>query len=167
MKHLVSIEAVTKPFDGFWMKPAYRIPRGKFPIVQHFDTQVTAANEPITEMVVNSLITSPADGGKFASVSRSRSAASPGTAATASARVEISVDNGNTWQEAALGQDLGRFAFRAWSFPSCPRPASTRSWPAPATRSARPSREPDLTTRPAITTTSSPLTHYSRVRRLR
>jgi len=30
MKHLVSIEAAAKPFDGFWMKSAYRIPNGKF-----------------------------------------------------------------------------------------------------------------------------------------
>ena len=43
MKHLVSIEAATKPFAGFWMKSAYRIPTGKFPIVQHFETQMTAA----------------------------------------------------------------------------------------------------------------------------
>ena len=32
MKHVTSIKAVTKPFDGFWMKSAYRIPLGKFPI---------------------------------------------------------------------------------------------------------------------------------------
>src|SRR6516162_8778583 len=31
MKHLVSIDAVAKPFQGFWMKSAYRIPIGKFP----------------------------------------------------------------------------------------------------------------------------------------
>ena len=47
----------------------------------------------------------------------SRSAASPGTAATASARVEVSTDGGKTWQAATLGEDLGRFAFRTWSFP--------------------------------------------------
>ena len=31
MKHLDTIEAWTKPFAGFWMKSAYRIPNGKFP----------------------------------------------------------------------------------------------------------------------------------------
>ena len=36
MKHLDTIEAWTKPFTGFWMTGAYRIPTGKFPIVQHF-----------------------------------------------------------------------------------------------------------------------------------
>ena len=62
MKHLDTIEASTKPFAGFWMKSAYRIPTGKFPIVQHFLPQMTATNEPITEMVVNSMITAPQDG---------------------------------------------------------------------------------------------------------
>ena len=59
MKHLDSIEAWTKPFAGFWMKNAYRIPTQKFPIVQHFLTQQTATSEPITEMVINSMITAP------------------------------------------------------------------------------------------------------------
>jgi hypothetical protein len=45
---------VTKPFAGYWMKSAYRIPNGKFPIVQHFLSQMAAANEPITDMVINS-----------------------------------------------------------------------------------------------------------------
>jgi len=31
MKHLVSIQAIAKPFDGFWMRGAYRIPTGMFP----------------------------------------------------------------------------------------------------------------------------------------
>ena len=64
MKHVVSIEALTKPRTNFWMNPAYRIPLGKFPLVERFITQETAANTPITEMVVNSLITSHRDGAK-------------------------------------------------------------------------------------------------------
>src|SRR5262252_7388199 len=39
MKHIVSLRAVTKPFDGFWMKAAYRIPVGKFPVVARFISQ--------------------------------------------------------------------------------------------------------------------------------
>src|SRR5215831_5158915 len=62
MKHLVSIRAVMKPFDGFWMKSAYRIPTGKFPVVARFISQESEANTPITEMVVNSLLTSHRDG---------------------------------------------------------------------------------------------------------
>src|SRR5438105_2115345 len=64
MKHVTSITAVTKPQGGFWMNPAYRIPLGKFPLVARFASQDTDVNTPITEMVVNSLITSHADGGR-------------------------------------------------------------------------------------------------------
>ena len=30
--------------------------------------------------------------------------------------VAVSTDNGATWRETALGNDLGRFAFRSWSY---------------------------------------------------
>src|SRR5690348_14299357 len=63
VKHVTSIKAATKPETGFWMNPAYRIPVGKFPLVtRSFTSQETAASVPITEMVVNSLITSHVDG---------------------------------------------------------------------------------------------------------
>ena len=62
MKHVTSIQAVSKPYNGFWMERAYRIPKGKFPIVDRFISQETEANTPITEMVVNSLITNLQDG---------------------------------------------------------------------------------------------------------
>lgn len=57
MKHLVDINVVSRPFDGFWMKTAYRIPLGKFPLVDRFVSQESEKNTPITEMVMNSLIT--------------------------------------------------------------------------------------------------------------
>jgi hypothetical protein len=66
MKHITSITAVTKPEGGFWMNSAYRIPLGKFPIVARFTSQDTPVNTPITEMVVNSLITSHAQGANVA-----------------------------------------------------------------------------------------------------
>ncbi|MGH7248809.1 MAG: molybdopterin-dependent oxidoreductase, partial [Pseudomonadota bacterium] len=62
VKHITSITAVTRPFDGYWMKTAYRIPAGKFPLVARFISQETATTTPITGIVVNSLITSPIDG---------------------------------------------------------------------------------------------------------
>jgi sulfite dehydrogenase len=61
MKHLVSIDVLTRPLGGFWMNPAYRIPLGQFPMVARFTSQETATNTPITEMVINSLITSHAN----------------------------------------------------------------------------------------------------------
>jgi DMSO/TMAO reductase YedYZ molybdopterin-dependent catalytic subunit len=115
MKHVVRIDAVAKPFDGFWMKSAYRIPLGRFPVVARFASQETAVNAPITEMVVNALITSHADG---ANVPAGGSVAIGGVAWDAGygiSAVDISTDGGRTWTAAALGDDLGRFAFRPFS----------------------------------------------------
>src|SRR5258708_25619047 len=62
MKHVTSINAVTKQFSGFWMNPAYRIPLHAFPLVERFTSQDSAVSTPITEMVMNSLITSHTNG---------------------------------------------------------------------------------------------------------
>ena len=115
MKHVISITALTKPQGGFWMKPAYRIPVGKFPVVARFITQEDATSTPITEIVVNSLITSHRDGEK---IKRGRVTVS-GLAWDGGygiRTVEVSTDGGKTWSDAMLGQDLGRYAFRPWSF---------------------------------------------------
>jgi DMSO/TMAO reductase YedYZ molybdopterin-dependent catalytic subunit len=116
MKHLVTIDAVTKPFDGFWVKGAYRIPTGKFPIVQHFQTQMTAVNEPITEMVVNSLIAFPAEGQQVRVNEPVEILGIAWDGGYGIRRVEVSADGAKVWEEARLGPDLGRFAFRTWTF---------------------------------------------------
>jgi DMSO/TMAO reductase YedYZ molybdopterin-dependent catalytic subunit len=115
MKHLTNINVLTKPQGGFWMKPAYRIPVGKFPVVARFITQEDAASTPITEMVVNSLITSHRDGNKISrgKVTVSGLAWDGGYGIN---KVDVSSDGGKTWNSATLGQDLGRYAFRPWSF---------------------------------------------------
>jgi DMSO/TMAO reductase YedYZ molybdopterin-dependent catalytic subunit len=120
MKHLNSIEASTKPFDGFWMKSAYRIPTGKFPVVQHFQSQMTAANEPITEILVNSLITAPADGHRMTAAETAEIRGLAWDGGYGIHRVEISVDGGKVWREAELGHDFGRFSFRAFRFAFTP-----------------------------------------------
>src|SRR5215467_8845356 len=115
MKHIVTINALTQPQGGFWMNPAYRIPLGKFPLRDRFTSQENATSTPITEMVVNSLITSHRDGAKInaGKVTVSGIAWDGGYGVSA---VQVSTDGGKTWTSATLGQDLGRFAFRPWSF---------------------------------------------------
>jgi DMSO/TMAO reductase YedYZ molybdopterin-dependent catalytic subunit len=122
MKHLTSIRVVSQPFKGFWMASAYRIPKGKFPIVDRFLTQETETNTPITEMVVSSLITNLHQGsvlpaGKPAVV---RGVAWDGGYGTR--EVEVSVDGGASWRPADLGPDLGRFSWRQWTY-AIPSPA--------------------------------------------
>jgi hypothetical protein len=115
MKHLISVTALTKPQGGFWMNPAYRIPVGMFPLVARFVSQENATSTPITEIVVNSLITSHADGAKVKAGNNTVSglAWDGGYGITG---VAASTDGGETWSAATLGEDLGRYAFRPWSF---------------------------------------------------
>jgi DMSO/TMAO reductase YedYZ molybdopterin-dependent catalytic subunit len=116
VKHVTSIRAVTKPERGFWMNPAYRIPLGKFPLVSRFTTQDTATNTPITEMVVNSLITSHEDGARIKAGSTVHVGGIAWDGGYGIRTVEVSTDDAKSWAPAALGQDLGRFAFRPFSF---------------------------------------------------
>jgi sulfite dehydrogenase len=115
IKHVTKIDALTKPQGGFWMNPAYRIPLGKFPIRDRFITQETDANTPITEIVVNSLITSHREGAKVKAgkVTVSGLAWDGGYGIRT---VDVSTDGGKTWSSATLGQDLGPYAFRTWNF---------------------------------------------------
>ncbi|HEY0767231.1 MAG TPA: molybdopterin-dependent oxidoreductase, partial [Steroidobacteraceae bacterium] len=64
VKHLTEIRIEPKAFDGFWMKVAYRLPTGAFPGVR-FTTQETAETTPVTELMVNSLITSHVSGARL------------------------------------------------------------------------------------------------------
>jgi hypothetical protein len=115
MKHLISITALTKPQGGFWMNPAYRIPVGIFPVVARFISQENATSTPITEIVVNSLITSHADGAKV-KVGKVTVGGLAWDGGYGIRTVEASTDGGQTWATASLGDDLGRYAFRPWTF---------------------------------------------------
>ena len=115
MKHLTELRIEPLPLTNFWMKSAYRLPTGAFPA--HFASQDTAETVPITQILVNSLITAPAAGGLLR---RGRPAALSGKAwdsGAGIARVEVSVDGRRSWREATLGRDLGRYAWREFSLP--------------------------------------------------
>jgi sulfite dehydrogenase (cytochrome) subunit A len=111
MKHLVTIEVRTKPLASFWMQKAYRVPKGMFPVELPFTTQDDSTSTPITEIVVNSLITAPLDG----AVVPTKGFEVRGVAwdhGQGIRSVEVSLDGGQRWQTAALGPDHGRFSFR-------------------------------------------------------
>ena len=114
IKQLVSAKVVSKPESNFWMSTAYRVPRGKFKM-RTFASQLEHPNEPITTMVVNSLVTSIQSGQK---IPRGKPIPVKGIAWDGGAgidRVEVSTDYGSTWHKAKLGKDLGRFSFREFA----------------------------------------------------
>ncbi len=122
MKQVVSIRALSQPLTGFWMNTAYRIPKGKFPIVDRFTSQESEATTPITEILVNSLMTNVADGSRLAAGQPIDIRGIAWDGGFGIRGVEVSVDDGRTWQSATLGENQGRYSFRPWQFASAPRP---------------------------------------------
>src|SRR5215469_16849519 len=116
VKHLTEIRVDTVPFDGFWVKSAYRIPTGAFPGAR-FKTQETPETTPITEILVNSLITSHVSGAQLKHGARVELAGKAWDGGAGIAAVEVSMDGRESWREATLGPDLGRFAWREFHLP--------------------------------------------------
>lgn len=113
VKQLTSVKVVSQPEKNFWMSAAYRLPRGKFQ-TPTFKSQLYSPNEPITTMVVNSLITSVKSGQQ---VPRGKPLEVRGVAwdgGSGIAKVEVSSD-GISWKAAKLGKDLGKFSFREFA----------------------------------------------------
>jgi DMSO/TMAO reductase YedYZ molybdopterin-dependent catalytic subunit len=125
VKHLSSLRVMSAPEKNFWMSTAYRLPRGMFQ-TPTFKSQLYAPNEPITTMVVNSLITSLRSGQQIA---RGKPLEVKGVAwdrGAGIAKVEVSTDTGSSWKPAQLGKDHGRYSFREFSLSEPMRETGSR-----------------------------------------
>lgn len=124
MKQVSAIRALSAPLTGFWMNTAYRIPKGKFPIVDRFVSQESETSTPITEILVNSMITQPLEGARLP-VGKPVNVTGLAWDGGAGVRhIEVSLDGGSTWSTAELGADLGRYSFRPWRFSFTPSGAA-------------------------------------------
>ena len=112
VKHLNEITVLDKEFDGFWMKSAYRIPDNACACTEPGGKM--DKTRPIGRFNVRSFITNVTDGAKLAAgkVPLRGIAFDGGYGIT---DVEISSDEGRTWRSATLGEDLGKYSFRAWT----------------------------------------------------
>lgn len=130
VKHLSEIEVVEQPFEGFWMKPAYRVPDNDCACVEPGTTP--AATRPIGRFNVRSFITSVADGGRLRAGQQTvvRGIAFDGGQGVR--EVAYSTDGGQSWRGAMLGADLGRYSFREFTFGFTPEKGShdlrVRAW---------------------------------------
>ena len=115
IKHLSEIAVLDRNFDGYWMQAAYRIPQNDCACVAP-GTPVQAT-VPINRFVVRSFITSVMDGGSMPAAREHilRGIAFDGGSGIRG--VSVSTDNGATWRDAQLGEDLGRYSFREWRMP--------------------------------------------------
>jgi sulfite dehydrogenase (cytochrome) subunit A len=148
MKHLTQVRIEPKAFDGFWMKGAYRVPTGAFP-GSRFASQTTPETTPITDILVNSLITAPLPGARIRRGSHFDLTGKAWDNGAGIAGVEVSIDDRRTWRDALLGKDLGRFAWREFRLPIEAATAGTMQLAVRA-RSRNGARQPDtLTFNPA------------------
>jgi DMSO/TMAO reductase YedYZ molybdopterin-dependent catalytic subunit len=112
IKHLSEINVVTAEYDGYWMKTAYRIPDNDCACVA--PGAKPDKTRPITRFNVRSFVTSHKHG---AAVPAGKPVALRGIAfdgGNGIAQVEVSADDGATWRQARLGEELGRYSFREW-----------------------------------------------------
>jgi sulfite dehydrogenase len=112
VKHLNEITVLDTVLDNFWMSTAYRIPDNACACV----APGTAAKKtvPISRFPVRSFITNVKDG---STVRSGHPMAVRGIAFDSGygiREVSLSVDGGQTWKQATLGKDLGRYSFRQW-----------------------------------------------------
>jgi DMSO/TMAO reductase YedYZ molybdopterin-dependent catalytic subunit len=116
IKHLTDIRVVSQPFDGFWMKNAYRLPKGVYGPAG-FPSQERADTVPITDIVVNSLITSHRSGERLMRGQRAELSGWAWDNGAGIARVEVSLDGGRSWRSATLDRDSDRFGWRGFRWP--------------------------------------------------
>jgi DMSO/TMAO reductase YedYZ molybdopterin-dependent catalytic subunit len=115
VKALTELNVLDRPFDGFWMKTAYRVPKGLFG-PSGFESQDTEQNSPITAIRVNSLVVSPAPGETLPVNKHTKLLGIAWDGGSGIRGVEISLDGGANWREAKLGRDLGKYSWRQWHF---------------------------------------------------
>ncbi len=113
VKHVSSIEVLDKPFDGFWMSHAYRVPDDPCRCVAPLAAPV--ATRPIGRFDVRSFITSLTDGERVRVGREQRVRGIAFDGGEGITEVAFSVDGGRVWREAQLGKDYGRYSFREWS----------------------------------------------------
>jgi DMSO/TMAO reductase YedYZ molybdopterin-dependent catalytic subunit len=124
VKCLTKLTIVPAPFDGFWMKSAYRVPRGLFG-PSRFESQDAKQTSPITTIRVNSLVVDPTPGAALPAGRPSTIRGIAWDGGSGIRRVGVSTDGGKSWRDATLGPDLGPYAFRTWSFKATPAAGST------------------------------------------
>ncbi|WP_223262879.1 molybdopterin-dependent oxidoreductase [Sphingobium sp. SCG-1] len=113
VKHISEIRVLDAPFDGYWMKTAYRVPDNDCQCVP-VGTK-PASTRPIGRFAVRSFITNHSDDARMTADKPTpfRGIAFDGGAGIT--KVEVSLDAGKNWTTAELGEDLGRYSFRPWT----------------------------------------------------
>ena len=130
VKHLSEIEVIDQVYEGFWMKPAYRVPDNDCACIEPGTTP--ASTRPIGRFTVRSFITSLQDGAHIRARQPTVVRGIGFDGGQGIREVAYSTDGGESWRGAKLGQELGRYSFREFTFAFTPAPGvhdlRVRAW---------------------------------------
>jgi len=110
-KWLAEIQVLDHEYDGNFMKPAYRLPN--HPVTPGGEVNV-ADTTAITRLNVKSMFTRPSDGRKVKVGSAVHLSGVAWAGDAEVSKIEISADQGRTWQPAQLGREHAKYAWRFW-----------------------------------------------------
>lgn len=110
VKWLTHIQVIPQEHDGFFVKTAYRYPNRR---VAPGEAVAPQDMEPVKGLVVKSFLNAPLDGTKQkAGPVRVSGFAWAGESFIT--KVEVSMDNGSTWQLAKLGKEREKYAWQSF-----------------------------------------------------
>ncbi|MFZ1134431.1 MAG: molybdopterin-dependent oxidoreductase [Candidatus Korobacteraceae bacterium] len=123
VKSLSAISVLDKPLKTFWMDTAYRIPNN--PGAEESPQHLAAETVPISRMSVHSIFVKPAPNEQLRVAQSYTLEGVANDGGSGIRKVEISVDDGKTWSDATLGDDLGPYSWRRWRAPWTPPTAGS------------------------------------------
>jgi sulfite dehydrogenase len=116
---LSNIQVHSTPFEGFWMKKAYVVPKG-VPNGNESPDSIATNIEPISKMNVRSIFVAPEPNGVIAAGRQTDIQGLAFDGGYGITKVELSIDEGKTWFPAKLDADLGKYSWRRWHYAFTP-----------------------------------------------
>jgi len=110
VKWVNHLEALDKEHEGFFVKTAYRYPNKRVAPGAAVPPQDM---EPLTGLIVKSLINAPLDGSTH-KPGRVRISGFAWAGESSISRVDVSMDNGSTWVQAKLGREKEKYSWQSF-----------------------------------------------------
>ncbi len=112
VKSLSAITVLDQPLKTFWMDKAYRIADN--PDANEDPQHLAAVTVPVSTMPIHSIFVRPEASEKLHAGTSYTVQGVANDGGSGVRKVEISTDGGQTWSDATLGTDLGKYSWRRW-----------------------------------------------------
>src|SRR5256712_1696189 len=118
VKALHEITVLSEKFHGFWMDKAYRIPNT--PNANEDPEHLATETVPINRLSLRSLFVRPEPGEQLPRGTRFEIQGVAFDSGYGIQRIEVSTNDGSSWQMAQLDPELGKYSWRRWRLPWLP-----------------------------------------------